>query len=381
MDPGRRFRADLGLSGARRMFSSPGSRYVVLPVACRIQSNLKSSGNSILDLASPPDSPNRRGRSPSSEAGSDLSRAFTDVLRMHPRPSIRRRHRGPRHRRRARLLHRSRSARSNGSAEADSFRPRWRKPRRGTSLRTSGPRPTPCAGGSLGEGAVAVGARIPGLYRSSPISRSRAGRGVFAPQPPEDKALDRESLSRDRLGTYHQLGGFFPGFGRIPRIVNPATSLAASGSDRHRAGGADAGPYLFGPRARHRRALPAPGAGVPPRHRPPAPGGTRRPPSARAPSEPDSGITRGRLVALTLLASGCGGGAPPIPPPAAGARPRAFGRRPQRASRPCGRPHIRAGPLCRRFDDAKGRRDPFVPIVSPRTAGLSRRVQLRRSDS
>ena len=70
-------------------------------------------------------------------------------------------------------------------------------------------------------------------------------------------------------------------------------------------------------------------------------------------------------LALALLASGCGGGAPPSPPPAAGAP----------APGPTATAAIKPGPVALPKEpepgpslpplsyDAKGRRDPFVPIV------------------
>ena len=72
-------------------------------------------------------------------------------------------------------------------------------------------------------------------------------------------------------------------------------------------------------------------------------------------------------LALALLASGCGGGAPPTPPPAAGA--------PAVKTAATATAAVKPGPVALPKEpepgpplpplsyDAKGRRDPFVPIV------------------
>jgi Tfp pilus assembly protein PilP len=69
-------------------------------------------------------------------------------------------------------------------------------------------------------------------------------------------------------------------------------------------------------------------------------------------------------LALALLASGCGGGAPPTPPPAAGA-PAAGAATAAAKPVPVALPKEPepGPPLAPLSYDAKGRRDPFVPIV------------------
>ena len=70
-------------------------------------------------------------------------------------------------------------------------------------------------------------------------------------------------------------------------------------------------------------------------------------------------------LALALLASGCGGGTPPSPPPAAGAS--APGAAATAAAKPgpvaLPKEPEPGPPLPPLSYDAKGRRDPFVPIV------------------
>lgn len=70
-------------------------------------------------------------------------------------------------------------------------------------------------------------------------------------------------------------------------------------------------------------------------------------------------------LALALLASGCGGGTPPSPPPAAGAP--APGAAATAAAKPgpvaLPKEPEPGPPLAPLSYDAKGRRDPFVPIV------------------
>jgi Tfp pilus assembly protein PilP len=72
-------------------------------------------------------------------------------------------------------------------------------------------------------------------------------------------------------------------------------------------------------------------------------------------------------LALALLASGCGGGAPPSPPPAVGAPAPAAATTATAAAKPGivvlpKEPEL--GPALPPLSyDAKGRRDPFVPIV------------------
>ena len=70
-------------------------------------------------------------------------------------------------------------------------------------------------------------------------------------------------------------------------------------------------------------------------------------------------------LALTLLASGCGGGAPPSPPPAAGAPAPGAAATAAVKPGPVALPkEPEPGPSLPPLSyDAKGRRDPFAPIV------------------
>jgi hypothetical protein len=72
-------------------------------------------------------------------------------------------------------------------------------------------------------------------------------------------------------------------------------------------------------------------------------------------------------LALALLASGCGGGAPPSPPPAAGAPAPGAAATATAAAKPgpvaLPKEPEPGPPLPPLSYDAKGRRDPFVPIV------------------
>lgn len=70
-------------------------------------------------------------------------------------------------------------------------------------------------------------------------------------------------------------------------------------------------------------------------------------------------------LALALLANGCGGSAPPTPPPAAGAPNPSAAATAAAKPVPMALPKApEAGPpLAPLSYDAKGRRDPFVPIV------------------
>ena len=70
-------------------------------------------------------------------------------------------------------------------------------------------------------------------------------------------------------------------------------------------------------------------------------------------------------LALVLLASGCGGGAPPSPPPAAGApAPGATATAPAKPGPVALPKEPELGPALPPLSyDAKGRRDPFVPIM------------------
>lgn len=72
-------------------------------------------------------------------------------------------------------------------------------------------------------------------------------------------------------------------------------------------------------------------------------------------------------LALTLLASACGGGAPPSPPPAAGAPAPVAAATATAAAKPgpvaLPKEPQPGPPLPPLSYDAKGRRDPFVPIV------------------
>jgi hypothetical protein len=70
-------------------------------------------------------------------------------------------------------------------------------------------------------------------------------------------------------------------------------------------------------------------------------------------------------LALALLASGCGGGTPPSPPPAAGAPAPGVAATAAAKPGPVALPKEPepGPPLPPLSYDAKGRRDPFVPIV------------------
>jgi len=72
-------------------------------------------------------------------------------------------------------------------------------------------------------------------------------------------------------------------------------------------------------------------------------------------------------LALALLASGCGGGSPPTPPPAAGSPGPGAAATATAAAKPAPvalpKEPEPGAPLSPLSYDAKGRRDPFVPIV------------------
>jgi hypothetical protein len=82
-------------------------------------------------------------------------------------------------------------------------------------------------------------------------------------------------------------------------------------------------------------------------------------------------------LALALVASGCGGGAPPNPPPSAGSPSPAAAATPPAAAKPgpvaLPKEPEPGPPLPPLSYDGKGRRDPFVPIAlaKDKPAGLS----------